>query len=171
MTLKPRVRPDTRRCAGLTPAWLAVAAACLVLATVSRAEPREVNAQVVWTRADRIYLATPDSALFEPGTSLTFFHGKRTLATGVVEQLLEPRLAVARLTGGSLARERHLARLRVRGEAAAVPSLPVLRVGIPGRGRGSLLATCGAVAVAPRFGAAICRVDSLARDAFRLVPD
>src|SRR5262249_61528500 len=82
-----------------------------------------------------------------------------------------PRLAVARVASGSLARERRLDRLRVRAEAATVPPVPVLRVGLPGRGRASLLFGCGAAFVSSRFGTASGRTDSLARDAFRWVRD
>ena len=152
-------------------AWLGAVTGCALVATLARAEPRELNARVVWTRGDLIYVATPDSGVLEPGLSLTVLHGRRTLASGAVVQVLEPRLAIARLSSGSLARERHIERLHVRGEAATPPPVPVLRVGLPGRGRASLLFACSWVSLSSRFGAASGRVDSLARDSFRWVRD
>ena len=80
----------------------------LAFAATASAEPRELRASVVWTRADIIYLAAPDSGELVAGMTLAIVRGKRDVASAAITQLLEPRLAVARLRSGSLARERRL---------------------------------------------------------------
>ena len=143
--------------------------AILAFAATASAEPRELRASVVWTRADIIYLAAPDSGELVAGMTLAIVRGKRDVASAAITLLLEPRLAVARLSSGSLARERRLDRLRVRGEAPIAARIAVLRVGLPGHGRTNLLFACAGAGVAPRLGAASYSADSISAGAFRLV--
>lgn len=149
--------------------WLGLVAAALVLAGAAQAEPRELRAAVVWTRADLIYVAAPDSGELLAGMSLWIVRGKRELASAVITQLLEPRLAVARLDSGSLAHEKRFDKLHVRGEAAVVPRVALLRVGLPGGGRTNLLFACAGSGVAPRLGTTSYVADSSAPGSHRLV--
>ena len=149
--------------------WPWILAASLAVACTAHAEPRELRASVVWTRADLIYVAAPDSGELVAGMSLSLMHGKHEVARAAITQLLEPRLAVARLGSGSLAREKRLEKLRVRGEAPVVVRAGLVRVGLPGRGRTNLLFACAVSGVAPRLGATSYAVDSSTTGGVRLV--
>lgn len=171
MTRSGCVSKDTQPNPHCGRAVLALLVAALAFSSSAHAEPRELAASVVWTRADLIYVAAPDSGTLVAGMALSVGRGKRELASATVTQLLEPRLAVARVGSGSLAREKRLDKLRVRGEAPSLPRLAVLRVGLPGRGRANLLFACSAAGVATNLGPIDYRVDSLAAGRFRLVRD
>ena len=151
---------DTVRLARRRLAIAGAIAALIALAPAVRAEPHELRASVVWTREELIYVAAPDSGLLLCGMTLSIMRGKREVANATISQLLEPRLAVARMSSGSLAREKRLDRLRVRGEAAAVARVATLRVGLPGTGRTNLLFACGTPGVTPRLGATNYVADS-----------
>jgi hypothetical protein len=150
------------------PRWWLLAACCLAIAGAAHAEPHQLNASVVWTRADLIYVAAPDSGELSNGMTLWVLHGKRELASATVTQLLEPHLALARLVSGSLANEKHLEKLHVRGEAPAFVRVALLRVGLPGRGRTNLLFSCAAAGVSAKLGADEYGVVSLGLGAYRL---
>ena len=157
----------TRRARGCASALLC--AASLLLAVAAHAEPRQLHAIVVWTRADLIYVVAPDSNELVSGMSLHVMHGKREVAAAAITRMLEPRLAVARLSSGSLANEKRLDKLRVRGEAPVVVRATKLRVGLPGRGRTNLLFACAQVGVSPTLGSTSYGVDSLGAGQYRLV--
>ena len=144
-----------------TLASLCTLAALIAFASAVRAEPHELAASVVWRRDDLVYIATPDSAVLVPGMVLSIVRGKRERASATVTRLLEPRLALARVSGGTLANEKRLDRLRVRGERAPAVRWTTLRVGLPGRGRGNLLFPCTGASVSPRFASESYAVDSL----------
>lgn len=150
-------------------ARLLLAAALAVLAVFpgrGAAEPRPLEARVVWARADRVYIAAADSAPLAPGDLLTLKRGRKTVATGEVVQVLARDLAAARLTTGSLERAR-LDGLRVLAERPPLRALALLRIGYPGRGRASLLFECARSRPRPPLAAFL--TDSLAENAYRFV--
>lgn len=146
------------------------------------ADPRPFDARVVWSGAERVYIAAADSVALAPGDSLTFVHRKKNVATAVVAEVPARDLAAARLTSGSLARVR-LDRVRILASRPPLRPLPRLRVGVPGRGRSSLLFACaeprprapldGAGGPTPGPGSDATgtgyRMDSLAANEYRLV--
>src|ERR1051325_9792507 len=118
MTLDDCVSRDTvpsARHARPARPWAWALAGSLALACVANAEPRELEASVVWTRADLVYVAASDSGVLLPGMTLSFVRGRHELASAEISRLLEPRVAVARLSAGSLAGGR---RPRRSGEGA-----------------------------------------------------
>ncbi len=131
------------------------------------AAAREAGARVAWTRAGFVYLEA-DSGLLQPGTTLAFSRGRRTLASAVVDRVLEARVTRARLASGSLAGEKRLERLRVSVTEPIVEPAGLLRVGLPAPGRGNLLFRCDSPALAARLAGVTHEVDTLARDLFRL---
>lgn len=154
---------------GVSGARILLAATLGVLAAFpgrGATEPRSLEAKVVWARADRVYIAAPDSLALAPGDLLTLARGKKTVATGEVVQVLARDLAAARLTSGSLERAR-LDRLSVLTERPPLRALAVLRIGYPGRGRASLLFECARSRPRPPLSA--FRTDSLAVNAYRFV--
>jgi hypothetical protein len=149
-------------------ALLAAALIAPAIPALAAPEPRPLAARVVWARAERVYVATLDSAALEPGDLLTFVHRRRTVALGEVTQVVPPELAVARLTTGSLARISKLDRVRVLAERPPLRARAMLRVGCPGRERPSLLFDCedGAPRAPVQGG---YRTDSLAAGSYRMV--
>ncbi len=133
------------------------------------AQPRALNARVVWARADRVYIAAPDSLAVTPGDLLTFIERGRTVASGEVAQVLAPDLAAARLTLGSLERSSRLDRVRILAYRPPPRAMPVLRIGYPGRGRPNLLFECARPVPRPPVAAGAYRTDSLAENSYRLV--
>jgi hypothetical protein len=129
--------------------------------------PREVAARAAWTRAGFVYLEA-DSGSLRPGTTLTFRRGRNTVATAVVDRVLESRVTRARLASGSLEREKRLGRLRVSAVEPVVEQAGVLRVGVPAMERGNLLFRCAPFALEPRLAGATHDVDTLARNLLRL---
>src|SRR5207244_1702973 len=81
------------------------------------AEPRAVDARVVWARADRVYIAAPDSIALKTGDLIMLTRGKKTVASGEVTEVLARDLAAARITSGSLARITRLDRLNLVAES------------------------------------------------------
>lgn len=165
------VRRDTPPLGWHALAWLGWFALAMSCACTANAEPRELDARVIWTRDDLVYLASPDSGVLVAGMQVSLRRGRRELASGAITRLLEPRLAVARLGTGSLASERRLDRLSVRGELGVLAHASTLRVGLPGRGRQNLLFDCGTLSVSNRLGHASYALDSLADGTYRLVRD
>src|ERR1044072_9712375 len=100
--------------------WAWSLAGAVAVACGANAEPRELEASVVWTRADLVYVAASDSGVLLPGMTLSFVRGRHDMASAEISALLEPRVAVARLSAGSLAGERRLDRIRVPGEPPAI---------------------------------------------------
>jgi hypothetical protein len=137
-------------------------------AGAGRGQDGPVDARIVWTRADRAYVAAADSLMIAPGDILFVMKGKKTVATCVVLQTLARDLAAARITSGSLEHAK-LDRLRILAERPPLPALPLLRIGYPGRGRASLLFACERPAPRPPLAEDTYRVDSLAENVHRLV--
>lgn len=163
---------DTPLVARDTPARALLAALLLGLLALPAhavAQPRDLNATVIWVREGRVYLAAPDSGALEPWALLTFVYRGKTVAAGEVVRVLDGELALVRLTSGSLARIKNPKRLRVWGEPARIRALPVLRVGYPGRGRANLLFTCGEVTLDSSRLPRGYRADRVDAHAFRLV--
>lgn len=107
---------------------------------------------MLWWRDARVYLATRDSVAGPPGTRLTFVSRGRTIATGEIERVVDGELVVARLTSGSLAKEKKPDRIAVLAEPPALPRLLVLRVGYPASGRAAALFTCVPTTLRPPPG-------------------
>lgn len=137
-------------------AALLVGAALLVSARATEAAMRDLPARVLWLRDDLVYVGATDSTALAPQMTLEFARGKKSLGTAKVVRMLDPHLALARLApgslAGSLAKERRLERVHVRGEAAALVHTPLVRLGLPGRARVSLLFRCAATGVAEAEG-------------------
>jgi len=163
---RDRVRRDTPFRLAFT--LLGALATLTLPGTAHAQEWRDVAAHVVWVREPFVYLAA-DSAAVASGMPLRFVRGRRELAEAVVDRRLDEGLARARLTGGSLARETRLDRLRVLAGPVPVSPLASLRVGLPGADRATLLFTCRAPRPRPEWGGAHGRADSLGPGLWRLV--
>jgi hypothetical protein len=146
---------------------LAAAAALLLTALAGQgaAEPRRLDARVIWAHADRVYIASADSVALAPGDLLTLMNGKKTVAGGEITLVLARDLAAAQLKGGSLEHVSHLDRLRIFAERPPLPPIAVLRIGYPERS--SLLFECGRVIPNPLLLRS--RPDSLAENQYRMV--
>jgi hypothetical protein len=152
-------------------AVLGAALGCLgLLALGARAEAafRDLPARVLWLRDDLVYVGTADSTSLSAEMTLEFSRGKKTLGTARVVRMLDPHVALARLATGSLARERKLDRVAVRGEAAPIVRVGLVRVGLPGRGRVNLLFRCAETGVQARLAGADYGTDSLPGRGLRL---
>lgn len=110
----------------------------------ARAESVPIDARVVWARGDRVYIAALDSLALEAGDLLTLLSRGKAIATAEVTGVPDGALAVARVTSGSLRREKRLGRLRVTAERPL--GRAVLRIGFPARTRSCLLFWCEATA-------------------------
>jgi len=152
-------------------AWLVLASCAHVRAAdsgpASVAGFAPLAARVASVRDSLLYVSASDSGAISAGMTLVLERGRKTVATARVTRLVDARLAEARLTSGSLAGERRLERLRVLGEPAHPVRPPLLRVGLPGPHRASLLFACDAPLLRPRLGPATYARDSLAPDAGR----
>jgi len=161
----PAVRRDTRLIVMLTALLLGAG----LRAAPAAAAPRDLGARVLWVRGERVVLAAADSGVFEPGMRLTFLDRRKPAAAGEVTRVLEGELALARLVSGSLARIRHLERLRVLGEPPRRDALPRLVLGVPGRGRTCLLFTCAGLMLDPASPPHGYRTDAVTDHLVRLV--
>jgi hypothetical protein len=157
--------PKTHGHPRLAGARIVALAAFAMLPARGEAEPRPVDARIVWARADRAYIAAADSIALAPGDVLTVMKGKKSIAEGQVLQVLAHDLAAARITSGSLDRAK-LDRLRILAERPPLRALPLLRIGYPGRGN-SLFDCTRAVPHVPDSTA--YHTDSLAENAYQLV--
>jgi hypothetical protein len=157
-----------RRCSG-TRALVAAGALAAALAGPGEAKVRPLDARIVWAAADRVYIAAEDSFAVAPGDRVTVLRGRKIVASGEIVMVLTRDLAAARITSGSLARKSHLDRLSLVVEPRPLRAMPLLRIGYPGRVRGSLLFECGRSRVRPPHGGDAYRSDSLGADAFRLL--
>ena len=157
---------ETRRCQGTLLLSNALCALALVapLAGPATAEPRPLDARVIWHRDGRVYLVAPDSIPLIPGDLLTFTDRKKPIASGEVTERLARDLVAAQVTLGSLERVRRLDRVRLASERPPIKPRPLLRIGFPGRA--NLLFDC--TRSAPGTGNGY-RTDSLAANSYRLV--
>jgi hypothetical protein len=113
----------------------------LASADPASAQPKPLDAQLIWVRGDDVYLAASDSIAVGIGTLLTLVSRGKVLGTAKVARVFDRELAVARLTSGSLRDVNDMRRVRVLAERAESPRL--LRVGYPSRARSNLLFSCG----------------------------
>jgi len=109
---------------------------------VARAATRH-EARVLLVHEPRVYLAAPDSGLFEKGARLAFKNRGKPIATAEVDRVLDSALVVATITSGTLRRVKHPERLHVTVQAPLVRSLPLLRIGFPGATRTNRVTPCG----------------------------
>ncbi len=167
---------DTPKAPGHTaaasvPGFSAFIVALLVPAAPSAAQPRPVEAAVVWVGERRAYVAPRDSAALQAGDLLTFVLRGKAIAAGTVERLHDGELAVATLTWGSLRGVTRLDRLRVLGERPAVRALPLLRIGFPSGRRSNLIFVCEAPTLGVPVPDYADRSPPPSENAFRLVRD
>src|SRR5215831_4206106 len=98
-------------------------------AAIASGEPRPLSASLANAHDSLLFVATADSGALPVGMTLTLKRGRKTVAGAVVVRVLGARFAEARLTTGSLARERRLSRLKLFGEDPPAARTPSLRVG------------------------------------------
>ena len=160
--------PSALRSSAIGLGALAALLGFLGAAGSAQAQPRELEATVVWARPDRAYVAAPDSAL-DPGDLLTFEYRGKKIASGEVARVHDRELAVVVLTSGSLSPAKKLDRIRILAERPRLSALPVLRVGYPGRGRRNLVFACDDMSIASFLAVTDYRTESSAEDSYRLV--
>ncbi|NOT35419.1 MAG: hypothetical protein HOP12_14840, partial [Candidatus Eisenbacteria bacterium] len=144
-------------------AWLA-----LLLPITAFAQSGSNHARVIWTRLDRAVVAA-DSGVWVPGYTLAFTERGRALASGVLEQVIDDRLAIVRLTAGSLARVKKLERVRVIATEPEFEHVTLLRVGVPSGPRSNLAFSRSYPTLNARFAPPAYRAETLAVDVHRLV--
>jgi len=111
------------------------------LVPVARAATRH-EARVLFVHEPRVYLAAPDSGLFEKGARLAFENRGKPIATAEVDRVIDSALVIATITSGTLRTVKHPERLHVTVQAPLVRSLPLLRVGFPGATRTNRVTPC-----------------------------
>ena len=151
------------------PLWVALSLSIGLLSSCA-APSRQLKASVVWTRDDRVYIASHDSSALAEGDRLTFLYRGEPVAAGEVARVLDGEIAAARLTSGSLARIAQLERVRVVAEPALPRTTPRLRIGYPSHRRANLLFTCAGDSLAPPASAGY-RPAPATGDETRLVRD
>jgi hypothetical protein len=143
-------------------------AAALVLAAiggVAAADATPFDARVIWSRGDRAYIVARDTVWVSAGSSLRFFEKKKEIASGVVMLVEDSMLVVARIMSGSLARVKHLDRIRVEAERGASAARTALRVGYPSSSRVQPFFECRRMVLGPQG----YRADTLGERSYRLV--
>jgi len=165
MHARGRVRRATRR--SLAIALLAVPLATFAAGTVAAA-PR-FSAAVAFAHDSLVYVSATDSGTLAPGMRLGIERRGKRLANVTVIRLVEPRLAAAHVDSGLVTIERGYDELGVIELAQPPVSVAMLKVGIPGRGRGGLLFNCASAGVESRLGPGTYSVTSLGRDSYRMV--
>lgn len=133
---------------------------------VAVAHAATFDARVIWLRGDRAYLVARDSVWVSVGSSLRFFEKKKEIAAGVVTLIEDSTLVVARITSGSLARVKHLDRIRVDAEPGASAKRTALRVGYPSAARIQPFFECRRMVLGPPVG---FRAETLSKREFQLV--
>src|SRR5262245_61784256 len=133
----------------------------LVVAPAARAAP--FDARVIWSNGDRAYLVARDSVWVT--ASIRFFDKKKEIASGVVVAIEDSTLVVTKVTSGSLARVKHLDKVRVEVEPAASPARIVLRVGYPSTARTQPFFKCRLMT----FDSRDYRIDTVIARSYRLV--
>jgi hypothetical protein len=119
-----------------------LAAIVSLASSPAAAQPKPLNAEVVWARGNRAHIASTDSIPVEIDDLLDFQVRGKTKAAGVVAEIHEAGLITARITSGSLDREKKLREVRIRAEPASLPRLTTMRIGVPGRNRRCPLFVC-----------------------------
>jgi hypothetical protein len=132
----------------------------LVASVAAHAEPKPLDARVIWLSGDQVYLAATDSIAVQVASALTFLARRDTVATGEVTAVLDRRVARARLLTGALKGGKGLERLSIL--VASPPAPRLLRVGYPAPGRGADPSRCARrrVAIDPLTQ----RLDTLGRE-------
>jgi hypothetical protein len=147
---------------------LALLLGLLGFPSLALAQPSPLNAKVVWTREDRVYLASLDSVALGPGDLLTFEYRRKVIAAGQVGSVHGGELIFARLTSGSLKSVKQLDRLRVLGERRPLAARARLRVGCPAPSRSNPIFRCGESRAVPPPATGY-RLESRRESAYRLV--
>ena len=159
--IRESVETLTRLFARCVAAVLIVAAIC----GVGPAHAAPFDARVIWSRGDRAYLVARESVWVSTGSSLRFIEKKKEIASGVVMLVEDSTLVVARITAGSLARVKHLDRIRVDAERGTVVARSTLRVGYPSSARIQPFFECRRMVLEARG----YRADTLGERSYRLV--
>jgi hypothetical protein len=128
-------------------------------------DQRSLSAKVVWAYGGRAYIASEDSLPLHVVDAVVFALKKRVVASGVVQRLDEPYLAMVAISWGSLDGIR-LDRLKVIRQRDDWRLPWTLRVGYPSRDRESLLLRFDGVIVDP-FWSLAYKVDSLSPNLLR----
>jgi hypothetical protein len=144
---------------------MAAVSIAVALSSVAAAHAVPIDARVIWSRGDRAYMVARDSVWVSTGSSLRFFEKKKEIASGVVMLIEDSTLVVARITSGSLARVKHLDRIRVDAERGASAAKTALRVGYPSRARVQPFFECRRMVLEAQG----YRVDTLGERSYRLV--
>ena len=158
-----------RACVSAFAAFSFFAVALSLYVRPADAAPTELDAKVVWTRGDRVYIASAESLALDEGDLLTFRSGNRELAKGAVVDVRDAAMAVARVTSGSLRTEKKLEKIRILVEPAPLRPLAVLRVGCPSPSRPSLLFRCDNGTVGASLPVFAYRADTLSERSYRFV--
>lgn len=131
-------------------------------------DPVPLRATVVWTRADRVYLAAAESVALDAGMLLSFEYQGKVVATGEVTAVSNGELIAARLMTGTLGKIKKLDRIGVTVARPPIRPARQLRVGFPGGGRPNLLFACDSVALDPAGPARIYRLEERGARTYRL---
>ncbi|MGH7741531.1 MAG: hypothetical protein ACRENS_05855 [Candidatus Eiseniibacteriota bacterium] len=130
---------------------------------------RVIAARVIWVRDARLYLASADSIVLDPGARLLFRWRGKTIATAEVEQVLDGHLIAARASSGKVEEFHKPERLEVRLAEDELGAWPLLRVGIPAGTRANLLVSCDPPALQAPPVPGGYRAEALVARGFRLV--
>ena len=149
--------------------WITAAVLCLAALTVqAHAETTRLDARVIWLHQDRAYLASKDSLWLGPGATLHFFDRGKEVGTAEVTAVHDAMLIAVRLTSGSLERVKHLDRIEVFSDRAALRPMRRLRVGYPSGARNvQPFFACGKLVLDPHG----YRADTLGERSYLLVRD
>ena len=132
---------------------------------VAAAVAAPFDARVIWARGDRAYMVARDSVWVSVGSSVRFFDRKKEVASGTVAALQDTTLIVVRITSGSLARVKHLDRVKVDADRPTKPARLALRVGYPSAARVQPFFECRRMELEAKG----YRADTLSERAFQLV--
>jgi hypothetical protein len=173
--------------ANLTRRWTWVLVALAAIGTHrAQAEDRFeaptllAQARVIWTHADRVYIACSDStAVVHMGVGpyaakLTFTDKRDTLAIGYVTAIDQNELIVAVLTSGSLQKAKRLDRIKVLAQFPTifrnVPPRTLIRVGYPGPERLHPLFECADIQPDTTLLGDAYRLERPGPQDYRLIP-
>jgi hypothetical protein len=141
---------------------------CAAMPLRAGAQTAPLDARVIWAERDRVYLVSTDSLWLAPGATLHFFDRHKEIASGDVSAVHDAVLIAVRVTSGSLKSVKHLDRIRVTSERAALRPLRVLRVGYPSTARNRQpFFACDRLVLEPHG----YRTDTLGQRSYRLVRD
>jgi hypothetical protein len=146
---------------------MALAICSLGWIEAAHADPSPLDARLLGSRGDRVYVAL-DSVALAPGTRLTFTSRGKILATAEVVRVYDAEIAVATLTSGSFRREKNLERVRILAEPVPRATPRRLQIGYPTVRRARLLFPCARMSLTQPPGAGY-RTETPDARTFRLV--